>query len=164
MGKMAASRDNTLPWPPPIPKTFLLHWYIHFLSLVIEPPSKPLNLHNISKTSTSLSVEWSPPEYLGERDDLYYTVEYSDPRPDRVGEMIQAQCGEGCLTGTSCNITGLWPATTYVVRVTAHNGVSDQDAGGALARQEEITLTTDIAREFIIMATMNFTSIYVMAS
>ena len=112
----------------------------------------PLNLHNTSDTSTSLSVEWSTPAYLGERDDLYYAVEYSDPRPDKVGVMIPMQCGEGCLTGTSCTITGLQPATTYVVRVTAHNGVSDQDTAGALARQQEITLTTDIAREFIIMA------------
>ena len=121
--------------------------YIHVHSLIIEPPSKPRDLHNISKTSTSLSVEWSTPAYLGERDDLYYTVEYSDPRPDKVGVMIPMQCGEDCLTGTSCTVTGLQPATTYVVRVTAHNGVSDQNAGGALARQQEITLTTDIARE-----------------
>ena len=107
----------------------------------------PLNLIDTSNTSTSLSVEWSTPEYLGERDDLYYTVEYSDP--DNVGVMLPMQCGKDCLTDTSCTVTGLRPATTYVVRVTAHNGVSDQDAGGALARQKEITLTTDIAREFM---------------
>ena len=107
----------------------------------------PLNLAETSNTSTSLTVEWSTPSYLGERDDLYYTVEYSDP--DNVGVMLTMQCGEGCLTGTSCTVTGLQPATTYVVRVTAHNGVSDQNAGGALARQEEITLMTAIAREFI---------------
>ena len=108
----------------------------------------PLNLHNTSDTSTSLSVEWSTPAYLGERDDLYYTVEYSDPDPDNVGVMIEMVCGEGCLTDTSCTVTDLQPATTYVIRVTAHNGVSDQDAGGALARQKEITLMTAIAREF----------------
>ena len=107
----------------------------------------PLNLIDTSNTSTSLSVEWSSPENLGERDDLYYTVEYSDP--DNVGVMLPMQCREDCLTDTSCNVTGLRPATTYVVRVTAHNGVSDQDAGGALARQREITLMTAIAREFI---------------
>ena len=108
----------------------------------------PLNLRNTSDTSTSLSVEWSTPAYLGERDDLYYTVERSDPDPDNVGVMIETECGGGCLTGTSCTVTGLQPATTYVIRVTAHNGVSDQDAGGALARQEQITLMTAIAREF----------------
>ena len=115
--------------------------------LIIEPPSMPLNLRNTSDTSTSLSVRWSAPSYLGERSDLYYRVEYSDP--DEVGVMLPMQCGGSCLTGTSCTVTGLRPATTYVVRVTAHNGVSDQDAGGALARQKEITLTTAIAREFI---------------
>ena len=107
----------------------------------------PRNLLNTSITSTSLTVKWSTPAILGERDDLYYIVEYSDP--DKVGVMHEMQCGEGCLIGTRCSVTGLRPATTYVVRVTAHNGVSDQDAGGALARQEKITLTTDIAREFI---------------
>ena len=107
----------------------------------------PRNLLNTSYTSTSLGMRWSTPAYLGERDDLYYIVEYSDP--DKVGVMHEMQCGRGCLTDTSCTVTGLRPATTYVVRVTAHNGVSDQDAGGALARQEKITLTTDIAREFI---------------
>ena len=105
----------------------------------------PLNLRNISNTSTSIGVEWSGPEYLGERSDLYYTVEYTDP--DNVGVMLEARCGGGCLTETSCIVTGLRPATRYVIRVTAHNGVSDQDAGGALARLKEITVMTDIARE-----------------
>ena len=118
-----------------------------YFFLTIEPPSMPLNVRNTSNTSTSLSVEWSTPAYLGERNDLYYTVEYSDP--DNVGVMLEMVCGGGCLTGTSCAVTGLQPATTYVIRVTAHNGVSDQDAGGALARQKQITLMTAIAREFI---------------
>ena len=91
-------------------------------------------------------MRWSTPAYFGERSDLYYTVEYSDPV--NPGVMHEMQCGGGCLTGTRCTVTGLRPATTYVVRVTAHNGVSDQDADGALARQADITLTTDIAREF----------------
>ena len=63
--------------------------------------------------------------------------------------MIEMVCGGGYLTGTSCIVTGLQPATTYVIRVTAHNGMSDQDAGGTLARQKQITLMTAIAREFI---------------
>ena len=81
--------------------------------------------------------------------------------------MIEMVCGGGCLTGTSCIVTGLQPATTYVIRVTAHNGMSDQDAGGTLARQKQITLMTAIAREFI--ATRNiiltfFTCIKLMGS
>ena len=119
----------------------------------------PLNVRNTSSTSTSLNVEWSTPAYLGERNDLYYTVEYSDP--DNVGVMLETECGGGCLTGTSCTVTGLQPATTYVIRVTAHNGVSDQDAGGALARQKQITLMTAIAREFIYSYNEQYTNLQV---
>lgn len=100
-----------------------------------------------SHTDSSISVSWTVPVYLGERHDLFYTVEYSDP--DNVGVMLEMDCSDsGCLRDTRCTITDLRPATKYVVRVTAHNGVSDQDAGGALARQKQVTFMTDIAREF----------------
>ena len=105
----------------------------------------PLNLQQVSSTDSSLSISWDPPISNGGRSDLYYQVHYSDP--DNVGVMLEAECGAGCLTGTSCTISGLRPATTYVVRVSAHNGVSDQDQGGALARMTSFTLQTDIARQ-----------------
>ena len=105
----------------------------------------PLNLRKTRSTDSSLSVSWNHPSSDGERNDLYYRVQYSDP--DRVGVMIEAECVSGCLTGTSCTVSGLRPATRYVVRVSAHNGVSDQDEGGALARMKEVTLETDAARE-----------------
>ena len=105
----------------------------------------PLNVQKTHSTQTSLRISWSPPVDNGGRSDLYYQVHYSDP--DNVGVMIEAECGAGCLTRTSCTISGLRPATTYVVRVSAHNGVSDQDLGGALARMKSVTLETDTARE-----------------
>ena len=108
----------------------------------------PLNLHATRVNETFVVVNWSHPEYLGERTDLYYIVEISDP--DNVGQMVEVMnCdpNNACLKKNSCNITSLQPATTYVIRVTAHNGVSDQDRGGALARQKEITVKTDNARE-----------------
>ena len=110
-----------------------------------EPPSKPVNLQKVYSTNSSLSVDWSPPAYLGERGDIYHTVEYSDPMI--AGLMLLAPCGGGCLTDTQCTIENLQPATRYVIVVTAHNGVSDQDRGGALARQSDITLQTSIARK-----------------
>ena len=62
--------------------------------------------------------------------------------------MIEANCTQaGCLTETVCTIQGLQPATRYFIQVSAHNGVSDQDEGGALARMSDITMETDIARK-----------------
>ena len=72
-------------------------------------------------------------------------MEYSDP--DRVGVMILAECSADCPSSTDCTIENLRSATAYVIVVTAHNGVSDQDRGGALARQCDITLETSIARK-----------------
>ncbi|CAI8036631.1 Ephrin type-A receptor 4-B [Geodia barretti] len=107
-----------------------------------QPPSSPRNLVKTGSTAESLSVSWTAPEYSGGRSDLYYRVHYSDP--DNVGILLESHCTQ-CHTGTSCTISGLRPATVYVVQVSAHNGVSDQDEGGALARMTEITLATDSA-------------------
>ena len=107
----------------------------------------PLYLAKTRSTSTSLSVSWAAPRYAGGRSDIYYTVHYSDP--DNVGVLLEADCGE-CLTRTSCTINNLKPATNYVIQVTAHNGVSDQDEGGALARMADITEETDPPRKLLI--------------
>ena len=112
--------------------------------LSTEPPSSPRNLVKTGSTAESLSVSWTAPEYSGGRSDLYYRVHYSDP--DSVGILLESDCTQ-CHTGTSCTISDLRPATVYVVQVSAHNGVSDQDEGGALARMTEITLATDSARK-----------------
>ena len=118
-----------------------------------EPPSMPINLRSTEVTRSAISISWTRPIFDGIRNDMYYTVQYSDP--DNVGEFLDAECdGSVCLRVDECTIAGLNAATTYVIRVTAHNGVSDQDKGGALARQKEITIMTAIAREF----TMNFSA------
>ena len=92
----------------------------------------------------SISVAWSSPDSLGERDDLYYSVEFSDP--DNVGQMITAN---ECMTSTSFTVTGMLSATDYVIRVMAQNGVSDQDADGAFSRIAEITVRTNNSRKLI---------------
>ena len=107
-----------------------------------EPPSKPTRLSKTSVTENRISVSWGQPSTLGGRNDLYYTVEHSDP--DNVGQFIKAS-GSTCLTSLSYTITGLRPATDYLVRVMAHNGVSDQDQDGALGRLVEMTATTSHA-------------------
>ena len=46
------------------------------------------------------------------------------------------------LYTVSYTLTGLDPFTSYTIRVTVHNGVSDQDAAGKVNRQCEVTTTT----------------------
>ena len=98
--------------------------------------------HTTSITAKSISMQWDPPVFLGGRADLYYTVQYSDP--NNVGQMVMAS--DPCLTSLSFTITDLQPATDYVVRVMAHNGVSDQNQEGALAQMSEISVRTSNAR------------------
>ena len=106
----------------------------------IEPPSVPQNIEIISVTATTIHLSWSPPQYNGSRSDLYYTVQYSDP--DNVGQSIMAT-DTMCMSQTCFTITGLQPFTTYLIIVTAHNGVSDQDKPGLQGRMAEIRVTTN---------------------
>ena len=123
--------------------------YVQIPSSLAGSPSAPLNLEPIGYTDSSITIRWEAPYENGGRSDLYYQVHHSDPVIP--GLMIEANCtrNEECLTDTVCTITGLQPATTYFVRVSAHNGVSDQDEGGALTRIIDITLETDVAREIV---------------
>ena len=100
-----------------------------------EPPSAPRNLR-LTEQTTSITVTWSPSTETGGRSDLYYQVEYSDP--DVLGTFIARY-----TQSTSYTITGLEPHTSYCIRVSAHNGVSDQDPDRSLSRMIEECTTTD---------------------
>ena len=78
-----------------------------------EPPNTPQNLR-LNEQSTSISVSWSPST---DRSDLYYQVEYSPDISDTYVAMY--------TQSTEYNITFLRPYTSYCIRVSAHNGVSD---------------------------------------
>ena len=112
--------------------------YCHVL-FNLEPPSAPRDM-STSVTSTSISVTWSAPADLGGRSDLYYQIEISDP------DNLRSYTGTVYLSGssTSTALTNLRPYTQYCVRVTAHNGVSDQDPDREhLRREEECTRTLE---------------------
>ena len=121
--------------------------------LFVEPPGRPVDLQADEITMDSISVSWSPPTFLGDRQDIYYTVEHSHHSIPSV--MLPASCGGNCLVDTNCTISSLQPATTYAIIVTAHNGVSDQDKDGEFGRLLRITLQTDFAREFQTKNTFN---------
>ena len=73
-------------------------------------------------SSTSIAVNWLSPTETGGRSDLYYQVEYSDP--DDLGNFIGTVYLDG--ESTSHTFTALRPYTSYCIRVSAHNGVSDR--------------------------------------
>ena len=99
-----------------------------------EPPSTPRNLR-LTVQPTSIAVTWLPSTETGGRSDLYYQVEYSDP--DVPGIFIA-----GYTRSVSYTINGLEPHTSYCIRVSAHNGVSDQDPDSRMV-EEECTRTNE---------------------
>ena len=114
------------------------------LSLFIsEPPSSPNGVTVSALPSRKMRVSWSRPSQSSGRSDLYYTAQHSDP--DTLGQFIGT-----CLSSsaTSHTYTDLRPGTQYCIRVTAHNGVSDQDAAGTSSRTVQKCETTRLEREF----------------
>ena len=94
------------------------------------PPSACTNIQLVHRTDASFTISWSRPEIIG-RDDFFYRVLYSDP--DRIGEFITENDN---ITNNSTvvhyTVSGLIPLTSYIVRVTTHNAVSDQDPNSHL--------------------------------
>ena len=109
--------------------------YNHVL-LSAEPPSAPPNLR-LNEQSTSIAVSWSSSTETGGRSDVYYKVEFSDPNVP--GTFVARY-----TRSTSYAITALEPHTSYCIRVSAHNGVSDQDPDRSQSRMvEECTRTPE---------------------
>ena len=96
-----------------------------------EPPSAPRNLRLTTKT-TSITVSWSSPIETGGRSDIYYQIEYFPTNS-------QENRGVKYMRPTRYTITNLKPFTQYTVKVTAHNGVSDQDPDRSQSRTIEQT-------------------------
>ena len=109
-------------------------------NIIIAPPSAPEDVTVIAQSATQIRVTWSSPSQSGGRSDLYYVVEHSDP--DSLGQFTGTSCKSS--SATSHTFSSLRPATQYCVRVSAHNGVSDQDSENAATRyKEECTLTPE---------------------
>jgi hypothetical protein len=86
---------------------------------------------------------WGQPLITG-RDDFYYNIHYSNP--DHAGNFSLHNSNP--LTTTSpvvrYSVSGLQPQTRYTIRVSVHNGVSEQDLGREEERISEIMATTGI--------------------
>ena len=102
-----------------------------------EPPSAPRDLQIVTSTDTTVAVIWRRPITTG-RDDYFYRVFHSDP--DNIGEFILARDNlVDRRTVVIFIVTGLTPSTPYIIRVTTHNGVSENDAKNANSRMVDIS-------------------------
>jgi hypothetical protein len=92
------------------------------------PPSPPLQLCNTSLTSTNFTIKWTQPNDNGGRL-VFYIVNITGGISVNVSD-------------TTYTFNNLQPSTTYIVKVTSTNGVSDQDSINDINRTISITITT----------------------
>ena len=116
-----------------------ISFYYKHASNPAEPPTAVRNLTVIDTTNTSITIEWEPPEEIG-RDDCYYNVEHSDPND--ISKYIQHEESINCSDTTMYDVTGLQPITTYIIRISVHNGVSGNDSQNDDRRRRQINGTT----------------------
>ena len=84
------------------------------------------------RSATQIQVTWTASD-TGGRTDMYYVVEHSDP--DNLGQFINPTCIQS--SGSSHTFSGMRAGTQYCIRVSAHNGVSDQDPENDATRYKE---------------------------
>ena len=111
----------------------------------IGPPSACRNLKvNAARTrANTITITWERPLIIG-RDDYYYDIHYTDP--DFPGEMRFIQHNLNPFIKNSplvqYSVSGLRPLTNYTIRITVHNGVSEQDLKGKGKRMCQVSATT----------------------
>ena len=106
------------------------------LMYFLEPPIEVRNLEVVSSTNTTITLRWTRPLITG-RSDFFYRVFYSDP--NSIGDFISSEDNLVTNSGTvTYEVTGLVPFTSYILQVTTHNGVSDQDPDNSHLRIQDI--------------------------
>ena len=107
-------------------RVFMLCCYVVFAG----PPSACENIQVTSTTDVTATISWNRPGTPG-RSDLFYGVLHSDP--NTIGQFILATDRvEDSGAVVAYTVSDLTPFTSYVFRVTTHNGVSDQDPNSHL--------------------------------
>ena len=102
----------------------------------IGPPTAVHNLRVTDTTDTTITIEWEPP--LVGSPVFYYMIEHSDPN-DISKYILHTKD----LTATSYILDRMRPFTTYIIRVSVRNSVSDQDPQNADRRIVEISNRTE---------------------
>ena len=99
----------------------------------------------VDTTSTSITIAWEDPEDVG-RPDYYYVIEYSDPDD----ASIYHRHNENGIQGNNYTLDNLRPYTIYIIRVTVHNGVSNQDPENANDRMVSVKGHTAEGRKYTV--------------
>ncbi len=76
------------------------------------------------------------------RDDFYYNIFYSEDNQTFTQHNSRPYVKQDALVDYL--VSGLWPLTTYTIRVIPENGVIDQEEGGQGRSCEVVTMTGDI--------------------
>ena len=112
------------------------------------PPTAARNLQVTHSTSTNITVQWDPPVRTG-RPDYYYVIEYSDPDD----ASIYNRHNKDDVKGTRYTLDNLRADTIYIIQVSVHNGVSDQDSENADERIVQINARTMEGRKYTVSIT-----------
>lgn len=111
-----------------------------FCYLCPEPPGACTNLQVITRTDTTVTVRWSRPATTG-RSDFFYRIFHSDP--ENLGQFkLTRDHMINHSRAVTFTVTDLVPNTPYIVRVSTHNGVSDQDVDNFESRICKISAMT----------------------
>ena len=94
-----------------------------------------------SRTDTTVVVTWRRPTVTG-RPDYFYRVEVSDPERVNAFNEHNSNLVNGNIQPTY-SVSPLVPHTSYVIRVSVHNGISDQDPDGHLRICEVEVMTLE---------------------
>ena len=108
----------------------------HNFSSFTASPSLAQNVNLIVRRNTTVVVGWEPPLSNGGRNDIYYVVKYREV--GSLGPFTTA----GHTSESPFTVHGLKPVTQYYIRITAENGVSDQEPGSQDERTTEIVVVT----------------------
>lgn len=99
--------------------------------LFSAPPSGPRNASIIFQDQSVIVVAWMPPSYNGGRQDVVYDI--TCLQCDPTGDCHNRELCKGRLQYwpmrennpfTHVTLTGLQPNVSYLIRITAENGVS----------------------------------------
>ena len=114
------------------------------LSTHVESPTAVRNLAVTITASNSITIEWDPPLRTGEG--FYYVVEYSNP--DDIS--MYNRHTDNFTDPSNCNcytVDNLRSYSSYIIRVSVHNHVSDQDEENADQRVMEVSQRTKEGRK-----------------
>lgn len=118
--------------------------WLTLLFLASAPPGRCTGTSVISMTATDITVEWKRPNLTG-REDIYYSVYYRELK-DLYGITSNPYYVNNS-DYVDYTIDGLVPSTQYLIKITVHNGVSDQDMENDIFRMcETVASTADIGR------------------